>query len=114
MKAYGGVDVKIHIFLTSALAGGEWSASRPGRFTSGERAPGTYWIGGWVDPRAGLDDVEKRKFLTLPGLELLTFGRPACSQSLSRLPSYGGENIKIFNLKEGFEEEQYAQIFLLA
>jgi hypothetical protein len=30
--AYGGVDVQIHIFLTSALAGGEWSASRPGRF----------------------------------------------------------------------------------
>jgi hypothetical protein len=24
MKAYGGVDVEIHIFLTSALAGGEW------------------------------------------------------------------------------------------
>jgi hypothetical protein len=24
-----------------------------------------------VDPRARLDDVEKRKFLTLPGLELL-------------------------------------------
>jgi hypothetical protein len=23
-----------------------------------------------VDPRPGLDDVEKRKFLTLPGLEL--------------------------------------------
>jgi hypothetical protein len=30
MKAYGGVDVWIHIFLTLALAGGEWSASRPG------------------------------------------------------------------------------------
>jgi hypothetical protein len=29
MKAYGGVDVYIHTFLTSALAGGEWSASRP-------------------------------------------------------------------------------------
>jgi hypothetical protein len=27
-------------------------------------------IGGWVDLRASLDDVEKRKFLTLPGLEL--------------------------------------------
>jgi hypothetical protein len=27
-------------------------------------------IGGWVDPRVDLDDVEKRKFLTLPGLEL--------------------------------------------
>jgi hypothetical protein len=28
MKAYGGVDVYIHIFLNSALVGGEWSASR--------------------------------------------------------------------------------------
>jgi hypothetical protein len=37
-------------FLTSELAGGEWSASRPGRFTPEERAPGTHWIGGWVDP----------------------------------------------------------------
>jgi hypothetical protein len=24
-----------------------------------ERAPGTHLIGGWVDPRAGLDDMEK-------------------------------------------------------
>jgi hypothetical protein len=48
----------------------EWTASRPGHITPRERAPGTHWIGGWVDPRAGLDDVEKRKFLTLPGLEL--------------------------------------------
>jgi hypothetical protein len=68
--------------LTSALAGGEWSASRPGRLTPGERAPGTQWIGGWVDPRAGLDNVEKRKFLTLMGLELRPLGRPAHSQSL--------------------------------
>jgi hypothetical protein len=28
MKTYSGVDVQIHIFLTSALVGGEWSASR--------------------------------------------------------------------------------------
>jgi hypothetical protein len=55
-----------------------------------ERAPRTYWIGGWVDPRASLDDVEKRKFLTLPGLELRHLDRPARSQSLSRLryPGY--------------------------
>jgi hypothetical protein len=59
-----------HIFMTSALAGGQWSASRPGCFTPGKRALGTHWIGGWVYPRAGLDDMEKRKFLTLPGLEL--------------------------------------------
>jgi hypothetical protein len=38
-----------------------------------------------VGPRAGLDDMEKRKFLTLPGLELRPLGSPARSQSLSRL-----------------------------
>jgi hypothetical protein len=62
MKAYGGVGVYIHIVLTSALVGGEWSASRPGRFTPGEKAPGTHWKGGWVAPRASLDDMEKWKF----------------------------------------------------
>jgi hypothetical protein len=35
-----------------------------------EWTPGTCWVWGWVDPRAGLDDLEKRKFLTLLGLEL--------------------------------------------
>jgi hypothetical protein len=78
----GGMDVSIHISLASALAGDEWSASRPGCFTPRERAPGTHWIGGRVGPRAGLDDVEEIKFLTLPGLELWPLGRPACSQSI--------------------------------
>jgi hypothetical protein len=55
----------------------------PGRFLPGERAPDTHWIGDLVGPRAGLDDVEKRKFLTLLGLELRPLGRPACSQSLT-------------------------------
>jgi hypothetical protein len=73
------------VFLTSALTGGEWSPSRACRFTPGERAPGTHWIGGWVDPRATLDDVEKRNFLTLSGLEVRPLGRPARSQSLYRL-----------------------------
>jgi hypothetical protein len=39
-------------FLDSALAGGEWLAPRPCRFNAGERAPGTNWIRGLVDPRA--------------------------------------------------------------
>jgi hypothetical protein len=59
MKTYGGVDVYTRVFLTSALVGRELSASRPGRFTPGERAAGAHWIGGWVGPRAGLDDMQK-------------------------------------------------------
>jgi hypothetical protein len=47
--------------LTWALDGGEWSTSRPGRFTHRESAPGTHWTGGWVGPRAVLDAVVKRK-----------------------------------------------------
>jgi hypothetical protein len=38
-KAYGGVDVYIHIFFTSALFFGEWSASRSGRFTPQGKSP---------------------------------------------------------------------------
>jgi hypothetical protein len=42
MKAYRGMDVYTHVFLTSALVGCEWSASRPSRFTPGERASRTH------------------------------------------------------------------------
>jgi hypothetical protein len=57
MKEYWGIGCITH----SALDGGEWSASRPGRFIPRERVPGTHWIGGWVGPRAVLDAVVKRK-----------------------------------------------------
>jgi hypothetical protein len=77
MKAYGE--------WTSALGAGEWSASRPGHFTAGVKALATHWIGGWVNPREGLDDVKKGKFLTPPGLELRPLCCPARSQSLYRL-----------------------------
>jgi hypothetical protein len=69
-------------FLTSALDGGEWSASNPGRFTPGERAPGTYCIEGWVGSGAGLDIVKKRKIFCPAGN--LSPGRPARSPSLYR------------------------------
>jgi hypothetical protein len=54
MKTYGEVGVYIHIFLTLTLVGGECSDSSPGHLTSG-----THCIGGLVNPRAGLDDMQK-------------------------------------------------------
>jgi hypothetical protein len=32
------------------------------------KSPDTLWIGGWVGPRAGVDAVEKRKILPIPGI----------------------------------------------
>jgi hypothetical protein len=58
MKAYGELVYNSTFFLTLALVGSAWSASRLGCFTPGERASSTFWMGDWVDPRAGLDDVE--------------------------------------------------------
>jgi hypothetical protein len=94
MKAYVGVDIQIQNFSTSALVAGVWSVSRPGRFTPGETAIGTYWIGGWVDPTAGLDGVDKRQFSTLLGLELRPLDRPPRSQSLYRLRYPGSRVVK--------------------
>jgi hypothetical protein len=66
MKAYWGEwKYSSTHSLTSALDEGDWSASRPGRFTPMERAPVTHWIGGWVGPRTGLDTVSKRKIHTI-------------------------------------------------
>jgi hypothetical protein len=63
MKTYVGMEVSIHAFLT--LDGSEWWASRPGVFTSGERAPPTTptytldrMLGG---PQSRSDTVAKKK-----------------------------------------------------
>jgi hypothetical protein len=72
--------------LTSALYGGEWSASRPGRFTLREGAPGTHWIGDWVGPGAVLDAAVKRKIPNPPpGIESWNPNRPGRSPALYRL-----------------------------
>jgi len=38
------MEVLLHAFLTSALDGGEWAASRPARLTPRESVPDTHWI----------------------------------------------------------------------
>jgi hypothetical protein len=77
--------------LTLGLVGGKWSASHPILFTALERAPGTDWIGGWLGPRASLDDLEKRrKILDPTGTQTPTF----LKQFLIKITidSYSGES----------------------
>jgi hypothetical protein len=86
MKAYGGVDVYIHIFLTFGTSWWWVVSFTPRPLYPRGKSP-LYPLdrnqsqSGW--------HVEKRKFLTLPGLKLRPLGHPACSQSLYRL-SYPG------------------------
>jgi hypothetical protein len=62
MKAYrGSRGTQLHLFLTLALDGSEWSTSHLGHFTPWERTPNTYWRGGWVGPVAGLHIFENIK-----------------------------------------------------
>jgi hypothetical protein len=63
-KHIGGVEVYLNSFPTSALGGGERSASRPDGFTHRERAPGTHLIEGCMGPRTGLDGMVKREIPT--------------------------------------------------
>jgi hypothetical protein len=50
-----------------------------------------------VDSRSCLDDVEKRQFLTLPGLERRPLCRPTVSQSLYRLRYPGYHTVSVIN-----------------
>jgi hypothetical protein len=54
-------------------------------FTPGEQGHGIHWIGGSVGPKAGLNDLEKRKISPLYGLKPRHLGRRNRSQLLYRL-----------------------------
>jgi hypothetical protein len=54
-----------------------------------------------MSPGTGLDDMEMRKFLPSPGLELQSLGRPARSQSLYRLRYPGSLKISPMQLFSG-------------
>jgi hypothetical protein len=49
-------------------------------------------------PRAGLEDAEKRKFLTLPGLEVGPLSGPVRSQSLYRLKTKTDTQLKFYKI----------------
>jgi hypothetical protein len=50
------------------------------RFTPGKKAPGTHCIGGWVDPRTGLEAEARGKILRFRRKS--NHGRPVSSQTL--------------------------------
>jgi hypothetical protein len=82
MKIYVGVDEWIHAFFTSALVGGEWSASRPCRFTLRGKSrmyPIDRRLGG---PYSRSGRYAEVKNLILPRIEFRILCRPARNHSL--------------------------------
>jgi hypothetical protein len=57
------MEAWLHVILISTIDEVEWSASRPGRFAPGGRTAGIHWIGGWVNPRTGLDSTPQYVFM---------------------------------------------------
>jgi hypothetical protein len=57
------MEAQLHALSNSHWKEVESLASRPGHFTSRERATGTHWRGGCMDPGAGLDMKAKKKII---------------------------------------------------
>jgi hypothetical protein len=76
-------------FSTSALDGGEWSVSRPGRALPHGKGPPVRIV--HEAGRASLDTEARGKIISsLPGIEPQSPGSPARSQTLYRAPRLTG------------------------
>ena len=80
----GGVEVKLHSFLTSVIDGGEWQSSRAGRFTSGKE-PRYPLKRGWVGIKPFWTVLEETKSLALAGFRTPDLSAPNLVTILTEL-----------------------------
>jgi hypothetical protein len=73
--------VRHHEDVTSALDRGGWPASRFGRFSPWKNSPGRHCIREWVDPRAYLVVMEKKKKSLAPASKWITIPRSSSPKS---------------------------------
>jgi hypothetical protein len=64
MNTYEGMEVWLHVFLTSASNGGEWLMSHP-VLPLRKKPHGTHCIGEWVRPRTSPDMVGIKSCLSI-------------------------------------------------
>jgi hypothetical protein len=85
MKTYGGGDVQIDIFLSSARTRGKWSALLPGRFTPRGKSPRYQLDRRWGGPQSRSGRRGEENILDPTGTPTPPPRRPGCSQSSYRL-----------------------------
>jgi hypothetical protein len=71
MQKYGEVEVQLPTSLTSAIDGGEWTASNPNCFTPGEPPVPTGKETEWAPEQVQML-WQREKFLPLPGIKHLS------------------------------------------
>jgi hypothetical protein len=72
MKMYGVWMYRSPLFFTSALVGGEWSPSRPGRFTLAEQSPRYLMDGRKGGPQKRSGQLREKKYLAFTGTQTPT------------------------------------------
>jgi hypothetical protein len=60
-EKYGRTEVQLSTFLILAPEGGEWLASRPGRFILENAVPETNWTEDWWEPKLVWQRCRKNK-----------------------------------------------------
>jgi hypothetical protein len=96
-------------YSTSALHGGEWSGSRPGRAWAPRKGPPVPIVqeAGWAPEPVWTQRLEEKSLSPLPGIEPRSPGRPARSQILYWLsyPAHG--NLKAVHVMQEFATWYY-------
>jgi hypothetical protein len=84
MEAQGKRRYSSYLFLTSALDGSEWSASRPGRALPPRKGPPVPIVqeAGWAPEPVWTQKLEEKILLPLLGIKPQSPGRPVRSQTL--------------------------------
>jgi hypothetical protein len=80
-----------YLLLTSAVDGGEWSATRPGRALAPEKGLPLFTgqEAGWASELVWTQRLEKKILSPLPGIEPRSHGRRVRSQTLlTELPRF--------------------------
>jgi len=80
MRVHEGVEVQIYVFLTSALDGGEWSASRPSPLTPAKEPVILTGFAAWW-PQSRTERLVMGKIFFLPGTEPHFLGSKSVSYS---------------------------------
>ena len=94
MKTHGDVSSRFYTYTATALGRGRVASPTLGSLYHPGKAPGTHFVGGWVDSRTSLDTKEWRKSPPLrhPGSNP---GHPSLSQAPCRL-SYLVHNVVLY------------------